>query len=229
MRSYSLISQEGTGLTVAGLLLFGRKEVVKRHFPALRLDVIRIKGIEWGKEKDPFLSKDLFGNLMIQWSAALDLLDRFFLVPFRLGERLARTEVHPQRKAVREALTNLLMHQNFYHSSPSQIRIYNDRVEFYNPGYSLKDPAQYDSPGSELRNPLIASVFYDIGWAETKGTGLKTTSEMLEKEGFPIPEYSNDKKSDTFTLILEYPSQALTGQVTLQDTQIGRASCRERV
>ena len=45
---------------------------------------------------------------------------------------------------------------------------------------------------------------------------MKTTAEILEKEGYPVPEYQNNKKSDTFTLILEYPSQALAGQVTGQ-------------
>jgi ATP-dependent DNA helicase RecG len=216
LKAYDLVAPDGKTLTAAGMLLFGRKEVVKRYFPAMRLDVIRIKGTEWGKERDTFLSRDLTGNLLDLWSSALDLLDRFFLVPFKLGEGLARTEEHAQRKAVREALTNLLMHQNYFHRSPAQVRVYNDRVEFYNPGHSLKDPALFDSPGSQLRNPCIAAVFYDVGWAETKGTGIKNTVELLEKEGYPLPEYSNDVKSDAFTMILRYPSEQVGVQVTEQ-------------
>jgi len=60
-------------------------------------------------------------------------------------------------------------------------------------------PSLFKYPGSELKNPLIASVFYDIGWAEVKGTGLKTTIELLRKEGYPLPEYLNDTKT---TLLL---------------------------
>jgi len=219
LKAYDLLASDGNTINAAGLLLFGQESIVKRHFPAMLLDIIRIKGTEWGKDRDPFLSRDLRGNLLNLWSSALDLLDRFFLIPFKLDERMMRNEETAHRKALREAVTNLLMHQNYFHYSPSQVRVYNDRVEFYNPGYSLKDPAQFDSPGSKLRNPLIAAVFYDIGWAEAKGTGINTTREGLQAEGYPPPEYANDMKGDTFTLILRYPIEQVTRQDTEQVTE----------
>jgi ATP-dependent DNA helicase RecG len=214
LKAYDLLASDGNTINAAGLLLFGQEREIKRHFPAMRLDIIRIKGTEWGKDRDPFLSRDLRGNLLSLWSSALDLLDRFFLIPFKLDERMMRNEETAHRRALREAITNLLMHQNYFHYSPAQVRVYNDRVEFYNPGYSLKDPAQFDSPGSKLRNPLIAAVFYDIGWAEAKGTGINTTRERLQAEGYSLPEYANDMKGDTFTLILRHPAEFLTSNVT---------------
>ena len=35
-------------------------------------------------------------------------------------------------------------------------------------------------------------------------------------EGYPLPEYLNDTKHDTFTLVLSHPIVGVTGQVTPQ-------------
>ena len=39
---------------------------------------------------------------------------------------------------------------------------------------------------------------------------------MLKKEGYSLPEFINDIKSDTFTFILPYPGEQVTTQVTEQ-------------
>jgi ATP-dependent DNA helicase RecG len=204
LKSYHLINDPGH-LNAAGILLFGKENNVKKHFPAFRVDIIRIKGIEWGKDKDPFLSRDLKGNLMYLRSKAIDFIEQFFLVPFKADYRGDRIGDNAYFRMLREALTNLLMHQNFYIPSPSQVIVYNDRIEFYNPGHSLKDPASFNIPGSVLRNPLISAVFYDIDWAETKGTGLRTAIAQLKEEGFMVPEFFNDKINDRFILKLAQP------------------------
>lgn len=204
LKSYQLMDEAGK-LNVAGVLLFGKERVVKKHFPAFRLDIIRIKGLEWGKDRDPFLSRDLKGNLMYLRTAAIDFIEQFFLVPFKSDYKGDRVGDNAYLKMLREALTNLLMHQDFYRSNPSQVIIYNDRIEYYNPGQSLKDPELFRSPGSVLRNPLIASVFYDINWAETKGTGIRTAIIRLKEEGYNVPEFLNDRNNDRFIVSLAQP------------------------
>ncbi|MCK4235087.1 putative DNA binding domain-containing protein [candidate division WOR-3 bacterium] len=227
LKSYSLLVENTVKLTAAGLLLFGKEQAIRKYFPAIRLDIIRIKGIEWGKDKDPFLSRDLKGNLITIRSIALDFMERFFLIPFQSDVRGDRIEENAHSNALRESLTNLLMHQDYFGSSPAQVIIYNDRVEFYNAGYSLKNPDEFDTPGSKLRNPNIASVFYDLQWAESKGTGLKTTTEALKKEGYELPYYINNPQNNTFRLILPHPVVGVTPKVTPQVTP--QVEMRDRI
>jgi len=50
-----------------------------------------------------------------------------------------------------------------------------------------------------------------------KGAGIKTTTDDLRMGGYPLPEYLNDMKRDTFTLILKHPIDQVTPQVEMMD------------
>lgn len=72
--------------TVAGVLLFGRREALRRLFPANRVDYIRIPGKEWIEDPhDRFTTLDLRDTLprLIQRATAsvLDDLPRAFQLP----------------------------------------------------------------------------------------------------------------------------------------------------
>jgi len=47
-----------------------------------------------------------------------------------------------------------------------------NRLEFRNPGYSLKAEELLGDPVSVSRNPWIAEVLHETRFAETKGRGI---------------------------------------------------------
>jgi ATP-dependent DNA helicase RecG len=188
--------------TIAGVLVFGTPELIRRCFPAFLVDVIEIEGTEWvASPTERGASRSFQGPLL---ELARDILrvlrqeipERFALTP---GE--AQRMADPMTVALREALHNALMHQDYRIHRPTQIRRFADRLEIENPGASLKDPDRLGEPGSELRNPRIAEMFYDIGWVERKGTGIRAMQEAMETLGLTPPTFESDPQDRSFRAI----------------------------
>jgi ATP-dependent DNA helicase RecG len=188
--------------TVAGVLLFGRRGALRRLFPANRVDYVRIPGKEWIENPDErFTTLDLRDTLprLIQraTAAVLDDLPRAFQLPEGEIQRGEKT-VLPD-KVVREAVVNAVMHRNYQRQQPIQLLRYSNRLEVQNPGYSLKALENLGEPGSQWRNPVIASVLHEMGLAETKGSGIRVMRRLMEEAGLSPPSFDSDRHNDQFS------------------------------
>lgn len=188
--------------TVAGILLFGRRGALRRLFPANRVDYIRIPGKEWIEDPDTrFTTLDLRDTLprLIQraTAAVLDDLPRAFQLPEGAIQRDEITVL--PAKVVREAVVNAVMHRNYQRQQPIQLLRYSNRLEAQNPGYSLKALDNLGEPGSEWRNPVIASVLHEMGLAETKGSGIRVMRRLMEESGLSPPSFDSDRNGDQFS------------------------------
>lgn len=128
--------------TLAGIVLFGKPIALRRLFPALRVDYIRVVGTQWVEDpENRFQSIDIRKPLMLALPQAeasiVDELPKGFRLPE--GELQSRQEPILPRKVIREALANAVMHRNYQIHSAVQIIRYSNRIEIINPGYSLKD------------------------------------------------------------------------------------------
>ncbi len=188
--------------TLAGVLLFGTPELIRRCFPAFLMDVIEIEGVQWVSSPTERGAARTFQGPLLELARDVlrvlrqEIPERFALTP---GE--AQRMADPMTVALREALHNVLMHQDYRIHRPTQIRRFADRLEIENPGASLKDPDRLGDPGSELRNPRIAEMFYDIGWVERKGTGIRAMQEAMEILGLTPPTFESDAQDRSFCAI----------------------------
>ncbi len=191
--------------TLAGIVLFGKPMALRRLFPALRIDYVRVLGTQWVEDPDQrFTSVDIRKPLMLALPQAeasvVDELPKGFRLPE--GELQSRQQPMLPRKVIREALANAVMHRSYQDHSPVQIVRYSNRLEVINPGFSLKDMASLGTPGSRLRNPAIAAVLHEINWAETKGSGIRTMRRLANDAGLPLPDFASDRQKNEFKVTL---------------------------
>lgn len=169
--------------------------------PMERVDFIRIVGTRWIEDPNSrFSSLDFRESLLTLIpkveAAILDTL----LKQFQLQEgELQRTDVPvlPQR-VVREAIVNAVMHRDYRVHSTTQVVRYSDRIEIYNAGYSLKPVEELGTGASELRNPILASILYDLSFAETKGSGIRTIRTLLREANLEEPSFVSNVTGNSF-------------------------------
>ncbi len=105
---------------------------------------------------------------------------------FKTGriERLEIPEIPVD--SIREAIMNCLCHQSMISNQESEISIFKDRIEIYNPGTFPEEytPQDFiDGTGkSILRNKIIAQTLFLTHEIEAFGTGIRRIYEECQKK-----------------------------------------------
>jgi ATP-dependent DNA helicase RecG len=188
--------------TVAGVLLFGTQMALRRCFPMVRVDYIRVPGRVWVKDPDRRfdtveIRAPLISAIRRATNAILDDLPKSFSLPS--GEIQSTDEPVLPARVIREAVVNAVMHRSYrIQGAPTQIIRYANRLEIRNPGHSLKAEDQLGQPGSETRNPKIAAVLHEVNIAETKGSGIRVMRELMQRSNLLPPTLDSSRQPDQF-------------------------------
>ena len=177
------------GLTLAGLLMFGKGLSIRERFDNIRMDYIDMTNLQTDSRWSDRLTYDgrwennLYNFFMTVQSKLIKDLKR----PFRLEgmERIDDTAIH---KAVREALTNLVIHSDYMITGVLKVEKHDDCFVFSNPG-SLKIPVMdiYTGGHSKARNPNMQAMFRMIGFGDNIGSGFPTILNAWKKENWRQP------------------------------------------
>lgn len=191
--------------TVGGILLFGKTTALRRHFPMMRVDYIRVSGREWvedpGRRFDTIeMRAPLIRVVGRALQAILDDLPKAFSLPENSAYR-KDVPIIPSR-VLREAVVNAIMHRSYRSHGAVQIIRYANRLEIRNPGYSLVSEERLGMPGSVTRNPQIAAVLHEVNLAETKGSGIRVMRQLMSQSGLTPPAFESDRKKDHFVATL---------------------------
>lgn len=204
-----LIEQAGVRMpSRAAILLFGANRTLRQILPRPVVDCQR-----YGLPRDEADSGERWSdrlvldeNLVQAWRGLVDnWYPRIAEHTFRVDpSTMQRGDTPPDYRAFREAMVNLLLHQDYAdHTRKAVIRHYPDQTVFWNPGDAFASAADLLELGEkEIRNPRLVLAFRHIGVSENAGWGLRSMFRNRRELGHAPPVVGNDKRRKSFEVVL---------------------------
>ncbi len=185
--------------TVAGLLLFGREDQIRRQFPDYYLDYHVVEE-ETGRWSDRLTSDSA------DWSG--NVYDFYFMVCDRLpcflpdGQQAGAKEI---ADAVREGLANALIHASYHGKQGIVVACSGSKIVLTNPG-GLRVYGTWRGGISDPRNSTIARLFALVKVGTGTGSGLARMREACERNGYPPPRLTEHYGPDRTELVFRFAS-----------------------
>lgn len=182
------------GLTMAGLLMFGKGISIRERFGNLSFDYLDLSSLLPGQRWTDRISMDgtWENNLYSFARAVLPKLMKNLQKPFQMDgiTRIDDTSIH---QSVREALINMLIHADYQQMGSLKVVQYEDGFLFSNPGnLKLPVPKIFEGGHTAARNPRIQIMFRMIGLCENTGSGFSLILNTWRKQNWRDPDLYND-------------------------------------
>ena len=199
-----------SGLTLAGLLLFGKDETILSVSPYFKTDaILRRDNMDRHDDRD-----DIRTNLIDSYIRLLNFGEKHLKDPFYLENNV---RISLRSYILREVISNLLIHREYTNPFPAKFIIDHEKLYTENSnkphGFGLIDPAQF-SPFP--KNPSIARMFKEIGRADELGSGVRNLFKYCKAYCGHDPQLL---EGDIFKFSLNLTAQAIA-QATAQDERV---------
>jgi len=178
------------------------------------------------------------GDLIVQVNQALEVLKTKYLRAWISYEGLQRIETWPvPMPALREALLNAVVHEDYASGAPIQISVYPDKLLIWNPGELPLDwtvQRLLSKHASIPFNPDVASVFFRAGMIESWGRGIERILEACREAHTPAPDlrYEHTGLWVEFRFLPEHTvatTPEVTGEVERLVLALGKRMSRAQI
>jgi predicted HTH transcriptional regulator len=223
--------EQTEGLTMAGLLMFGKGLPIRDRFENLRMDYIDKSNLIGDQRYSDRLTYDgtWENNLFNFIRIVLPRLTRDLPRPFQM-EGVIRKDDTPQHKAVREAMTNAIIHADLMINGILKVEKYDDRFVLTNPGL-LKLPVEqiYAGGESKARNQRIQAMLRMIGYGENIGSGFPLILSAWNEKHWLKPELIEQPELMQVKLILHIEDKVRKPLVSKDETKDVRKDVRKEL
>ncbi len=193
------------GLTLAGLLAFGKDGPIRDAVPEYHIDYREVdtSNVE-ARWTDRITADGTWEpNLFQFFSRVIQRLSADLKLPFELGDDLFRQGETIVHVAIREALVNALIHADYRGQGGVLIEKRADRLVFSNPGSLLLSVEQILKGGlSECRNKSLQTIFFLMGAAEKAGSGIDKIRKGWQSQHWFYPSIQEQWQPDRVKLDL---------------------------
>lgn len=200
------VGRDKKHLTLAGLLMFGKEREISTILPTYFLDYREVNSENLGERwSNRIISSDgnWSGNLYDFYFKIINRLTSDLKVPFKI-ENNSRNDDTIVHVAIREALTNTLVHADYNETGSILVEKNNNTFIFSNPG-NLRIPKERALKGGESdpRNPTLHKMFSLIGLGERAGSGLITIQNAWKNQHWQRPILEELVQPDKIVLTLK--------------------------
>lgn len=177
----------------AAVLLFA--DTPTNHFPQTEINLVKFSGTEpVNITAQRTIKQDVISSI----TAVEDFILRYIekkidIIPGQLQHQ--ETYEYPL-EVIRELIVNAVTHRDYFSNDNIQISIFDNRIEFINPG-GLPNGLTDDLFGliSVRRNPIIYRILKELRYIEGLGSGIPRVKSLMRERELPEPEF---KYTDRF-------------------------------
>jgi ATP-dependent DNA helicase RecG len=202
---YQIDPQTGKkGVTLAGLLLIGKRSPLLSAVPHHRTDLILRK-----VNLDRYDDRDFVDvNLVESYDRIMAFVIKHLPDPFYLE---GTTSISIRDAIFREVASNILIHREYANAFPAKLIIERGQVRTENSnrphGFGALNPETF-TPFP--KNPVIAAFFRQIGRADELGSGMRRMMRYGKAYGGADPEMI---EGDIFRIVVKVPEFEATAVV----------------
>lgn len=200
-------------MTYGGLLMLGKRDSIREHIGNFWIDFIEIPSDSYSNAEERYTYRmPEQDNIWESFKVIMQRLRLYVDNPYVAREGGFADEDNTQLYCLREGLVNLCAHADYFSPMHPTIRVFDNRIEFQNPGSFIIGINEVKTRNVSLpRNPTIINLFRYARLSENAGYGIDKIIKWKSLTGCDV-EFETSLLYSTLTYFLHNKGGQKGGQ-----------------